>query len=184
VRYNNFEEYRIRAGRLLKDLRGADAGTALEAAQRFAAAPAWVGKPADEIVANRDKIRRKHALQVVANEAGYRDWSHLKKAFDGETAAGFDTTRLFEPRTGGFLNLWYRSHEEARQVLGAEPVRFLFPFRYQFFVCEAAFLEALGVDAGHPDWERIGYDWVKPRDKKARARLEVRLRRAVKARER
>jgi len=94
-------------------------------------------------------------------------------------AAGFETTRLFQPRTGGFLNLWYSRYDEAKQVLRTEPRRYLFPYRHQFVAVEASFLEALGVDGTDPDWERIGRDWVQPRDAAAQARLAVRLRRAA-----
>ncbi len=30
----------------------------------------------------------------------------------------------------------------------------------------------LGVDPDDPDWERIGYDWLRPLDEAARGRLE------------
>jgi hypothetical protein len=53
----------------------------------------------------------------------------------------------------------------------------LFPYGpRQFVVCESGFVRALGVDPADPDWERIGHDWVRPKDPAARARLEVRLR--------
>ena len=62
-------------------------------------------------------------------------------------------------------------YDEARASLEAEG-GYLFPFRHQFFICGAGFLEARGIDPSHPDWERIGRDWVRPRDEPARDRLE------------
>ena len=52
---------------------------------------------------------------------------------------------------------------------------FLFPYRNQFFICEWGFVVALGLDPADPDWERIGRDWVRPRDEVARDRLEAKL---------
>ena len=178
--HHNLEEYRIRATRLMKDLRGADSAAALHAAQRLQTLPAWTGHPPEQIRDMRDRVRRKHALAVIASEAGFRDWLHLRASVDdAPIETGFDTTRLFPPRNAVFLNHWFARYEEARQMLDAEPTRYLFPYRHQYVLCEAGLLENLGVDAADPDWDRIGRDWVKPRDTEARARLAVRLRRAV-----
>jgi hypothetical protein len=73
-----------------------------------------------------------------------------------------------------YLNRWFARYDEARASLEAEG-GYLFPFRSQFFVCEPGFLEARGIDPTHPDWERIGRDWVRPRDEAARDRLERNL---------
>jgi hypothetical protein len=96
--HHNLEEYRIRAGKLLKDLRGTDPTRALQAARRFRILPSWTGR-------TPDRVQRKHALAVIAREAGFRDWPHLRTSVGASPAAGFETTRLFQPRTGGFLNL-------------------------------------------------------------------------------
>ena len=73
-----------------------------------------------------------------------------------------------------FLNRWFARYGEARALLEAEG-GYLFPFRRQFFICEAGFLEARGIDPTHPDWDRIGRDWVRPRDETVRDRLERKL---------
>jgi hypothetical protein len=178
--HHNLEEYRIRASRLIKDLRGADPVAALHAAQRFQTVSAWAGHTPEQIRDARDRVQRKHALAVVAREGGSRDWLHLRASFEDATdETGFDTTRLFPPRNAVFLNLWFARYEEARKVLDADPTHYLFPYRHQYVLCEAGLLENLGVDAADPDWDRIGRDWVRPRDTEARARLAVRLRRAV-----
>ncbi len=49
---------------------------------------------------------------------------------------------------------------------------YLLPYRNQFFVTVAAAIRELGLDPEDPDWERIGRDWVRPRDAEARKRLE------------
>ena len=178
--HHNLEEYRIRASRLMKDLRDADPTTALNAAGRFQVLSGWAGMAPEQIRDARDRIQRKHALAVVAREGGFQDWLELRASVDDTPAeTGFDTTKLFPPRNAVFLNHWFARYEQARQVLDAEPTRYLFPYRHQYVLCEAGLLENLGVDAADPDWDRIGRDWVKPRDTEARARLAVRLRRAV-----
>jgi hypothetical protein len=167
----NVEEYRIRATRLLKALRAADP----EAVSRFRALPEWSERSADEI---RKGVRRKHALAVVAKEAGQRDWPQLKAALTASPEPNFDTTLLFQ-RSAGSLNQWFRSYREAAEVMTGDPPKFLFPYRHQFVVCERGLLEVLGIDLTDPDWERIGRDWAKPRDGQAKARLAVRLRRLL-----
>ena len=175
----NLEEYRIRASRLLKEVRGADLALALHAANRFCLLPGFADKAPGDILNNRDQLKRKHALTVIAREAGFNDWPELKASMSPNVDVGFDTTRLFQ-RTATYLNLWYRTYAEAREVLTADPKRYLFPYRHQFVVCEGQLLEDQGIDIADPDWERIGRDWVQPLDRKALARLAVRLRHAVK----
>jgi hypothetical protein len=175
----NLEEYRIRASRLLKELRGTDLALALLAASRFCALPGFADKSPGDIYNSRDQLKRKHALTVMAREAGFQDWRELKASVAPNGDIGFDTTRLFQ-RTATYLNLWYRTYAEAREVLTAPPKRYLFPYRHQFVVCEGQLLADQGVDTSDPDWERIGRDWVKPLDARAQARLAVRLRRVMK----
>ena len=176
---HNLEEYRIRASRLMKDLRASDRAAALRAAKRFRVLPSWADRTPEQIVEAGELMQRKHALAVIAKEAGFLDWLQLRKSAMTAIPSGFDTTRLFQARTRGFLNLWFRRYEEARPLLATEPKRYLFPYRHQFFLCEGALLESLGVDTADPDWDRIGRDWAKPLDPAAHARLSVRLRRAA-----
>ncbi len=169
-RIDEIEEYRIRASRLLKALRGADQAAAKRAEERLRQLPQLAA------VGTAD-IRRKHALTVIAREAGFAGWAELKAAI--EERGEFDPARLLNRPTGGFINLWYRTYEEARPMLHGETRRYLFPYRSQFFVCEAGLIGTAGVDANDPDWDRMGRDWVKPRDEAARGRLARKLRRAL-----
>jgi len=169
-RLQDIEEYRIRASRLLKALRGTDDTAAARAEERLRQLPQLAGLAKDE-------IRRKHALAIVAREAGYGGWLELKAAI--ERSNEFDPARLVDRPTGGFINLWYRTYAEARAMLDGETRRFLFPYRSQFFVCEAGLIETAGVDPFDADWDRMGRDWVKPADEAARERLAKALRRAL-----
>ncbi len=175
----NLEEYRIRASRLLKELRGTDLALGLRAANRFCILPGFAEKAPGDIYNSRDQVKRKLALTVIAREAGFRDWPELKASMSSNVDVAFDTTRLFQ-RTATYLNLWYRTYAEASEVLTTDPKRYLFPYRHQFVVCEGQLLGDQGIDTTDPDWERIGRDWAKPLDAKAHARLAVRLRRVLK----
>ena len=70
--HHNLEEYRIRASRLMKDLRAVDPATALQAAGRFRILSAWEGQTSEQILEVRDRVQRKHALAVVAREGGFK----------------------------------------------------------------------------------------------------------------
>ena len=96
-----------------------------------------------------------------------------------EVVLPFDTAWLFPRRTAAFLNLWYRTYDEALHALEQHPDRFLFPYRSQFVVCEGSMLESLAVDTNDPDWALIHHDWARPRDFEARDRLAGRLSRLL-----
>ena len=172
-------ECKVRASLLLKDLDSSDSARATRAAERMRALPFFAGLPLGEVLARRDTVRHKHGLAVIAREAGHATWTQLKHALsDAEPAPApaptLDTGGFFQKQPSVFLNRWCATYEEAAASLAAQG-GFLFPFRHQWFVCEAEFLQALGIDTKDPDWERMGRDWVRPRDSAARARLEVKL---------
>lgn len=75
-----------------------------------------------------------------------------------------------------FLNRWFTTYDEARQARDAEG-GILFPYRNHFFITETAATRELGLDPEDPDWEKIGFDWVRPKDAEAWMRL-VQKRRA------
>ncbi|MEZ5354937.1 MAG: hypothetical protein R2762_20060 [Bryobacteraceae bacterium] len=165
-------EARIRATRLLKQLEQPE--PAADAARRLAGLPYWRAGGPEAVLAHRNGIRRKHALDAVAMEMGFEHWLHLKMAAGAQ--AVFDTERLFAPPASAFWNVWVKKYDEARSVLAGGPERrFLFPFRQHYVLCEEGFLTARGVDTTDPDWERIGRDWARASDKAAWLRLAARL---------
>ena len=178
--FADLEALKRKANLLLKRLLGPDRALALRAAARLRGAACWAAKSPEDIFAARDRVQHKHALDAVAAETGFRDWRHLKAEVDRRAATGFDPERLFGPRSSLFLNLWFRTYEEARAALA--PGCFLFPYRSQFVVCDASLLADLGIDADDPDWNAIGRDWAHPHDIAARDRLAARLARHVGAR--
>ncbi|RKH11970.1 hypothetical protein D7X74_24415 [Corallococcus sp. CA047B] len=167
-------ECKVRASLLLKDLDSPDTARATRAAERMRALPFFASLPLGQVLARRDTVKHKHGLTVIAREAGHATWALLKQALESVSAPGLDTRVFFQKGPAVFLNRWCATYEEAAASLAAQG-GFLFPFRHQYFVCEAGFLQALGIDVKDPDWERLGHDWVRPRDPAAKARLEAKL---------
>jgi hypothetical protein len=170
----SLQECKVRASLLLKELGSPDASRAMRAAERLRALPAFASLSPAELRARRDSVQRKHALAVIAREQGFASWAELKAAREQEAASHVDFEALLSRVGGRFLNRWFSSHAEALASLRAEG-GYLFPFRRQFFVCEAGLLTALGVDLADPDWARAGPDWVEPLDRAAQERLARRL---------
>lgn len=164
---------KIRASHLLKDLRSDDSLRAEQAAEKFRVLPLFTADDVATILRGRAAIQRKHALAAIAASLGYANWAECRRRLEPPPAARLDTERFFT-KAGGFLNRWFARYDEARASLVALGGT-LFPFRWQFFICEAGFLDALGLDPGNPDWDRIGRDWLRPLDEAARQRLEMRL---------
>ena len=170
----DLRECKIRASLLLKALQSDDRIRALAAVDRFRALPKYAELTPERLLAWRDQLRRKHALAVIATEAGFTSWTELRAVCDRETIdVRADIDRLFE-NGAMYLNHWSGTYEEARAILD-QAGGYLFPYRSQFVVCPAGKLEAHGVDAFDPDWARIGFDWVEPNDRAAFRRLNARL---------
>jgi hypothetical protein len=68
------------------------------------------------------------------------------------------------------VNRWFTNYEDARESLHAEG-GYLFPYRNQYFVTLREGIRELGLDPDDPDWARIGWDWVRPKDEEAWERL-------------
>jgi len=171
--FHDIEISKRKATLLLKRLCGSDDTLALRAAARIRHASYWAAKSPEDILAERDRVQHKHALDAIAVEAGFDDWRHMKAEADARLRAAFNPEQIFGLRASFFLNLWFTTYEEARASLAAHPQRFLFPYRSQFVICDAGLLADQGIDAADPDWELIGHDWVRPRDPAARDRLSA-----------
>ncbi|HEY7460774.1 MAG TPA: hypothetical protein VIC59_02710 [Gemmatimonadota bacterium] len=177
-------EYRVRARRLLKQLRSEDRDVAAAAAERFLRLHEFTGATASRVLERRDRVRLKHALTVVAVENGAPSWLALKARAEAEApsddvaANGPRGPVMYEPQLDALLNRWFATYDVARTSL--ERGRgFLLPYRDHYFVCESEGVRALGLDPDDPDWERIGWDWVKPGDREAWRRLSVKRERAL-----
>jgi len=125
-------------------------------------------------------IRRADCLKQIAAELGFPSWPPAKNAISGEGPVE-DFGTLLYPRYGaGFLNLWYKTYEEAASVREAKTSceakqSYLLAYRRQYLVVDGYYLEALGLDPADPDWDAMGFDWVRPRDVSARSRMYAKL---------
>ena len=129
-----------------------------------------------------ETLQRRHCLAALAKALGFGSWPHAKSVLSGEALlrpneqahAAPDLGTLMHRELGGaYWNIWSASYAEARDIR-AEHGGYLLPYRKQFLIVETHYLEALGLDAGDPDWERIGRDWAAPADLTAWARLTSR----------
>ncbi|ADO69727.1 hypothetical protein [Stigmatella aurantiaca] len=170
----SLRECKVRASFLLKDLLSSDTARSARAVERLRALPAFASLTPAEVLARRESVRRKHALALIAHEQGHASWAELRQVLGEKAPAQLDTEAFFLKNRGAFLNRWFGTYAEALASL-REKGGYLFPFREQFFICEAGFLRALGMDGQDPDWERMGFNWVEPLEPSARDRLEQKL---------
>ncbi len=120
-----------------------------------------------------ESTQRRHCLAVVAQELGFSNWPQASAVLAGEEVEDFGT--LLYPK-GAFAhsNIWSASYDEAVRIR-EETGGYLLAYRRQFFIVDLHFIETLGLDPHHPDWEGIGWDWARPRDSEARQRLYAEL---------
>lgn len=126
-------------------------------------------------------MRRKHCLAVVARECGFSSWEHARRALGGDLTELDLGTLLYgaDGASSGMLNVWFTTYDAAQASLqlqvhsadGSAVRRYLLAYKRDFFLTEAPFIETLGLDPRDPDWEAIGWDWGRPLDPGARARL-------------
>ena len=157
------EDLKHRARRLQRSARAGEP----EALARLRALPELRDDPAIG-----ETVRRRHCLKVVARELGFDSWAHLAHGAEGDCR---DFGVFLYPSDSPFWNIWSASYEEARAIR-SEHGGYLLAYRHQFLVVDRYFVEHLGLDPDDPDWERIGRDFVRPKDLEARGRLfETRL---------
>jgi hypothetical protein len=155
------EQYKRDAARLLKAVR-ADEATARDRFRHLENAPAG--------------LQLKHALTVIAHEAGFPTWTALKTA-----AEEVDFSEVFaSPGLKDSINHWFRNYEEARAHQVAHG-GVLLPYRTQAFVTSLEILPRLGYEKDDPDWAAIGYDFINPASLEALARIKTRLSRRLTA---
>lgn len=148
------DECKIQASILLKSLYSNNVESSHQAAKRFQILPEFSSFSFVEII--QADIKRKHALAVIAVEKGFTSWTDLK-------------CQLPFIR-GGFLNQWFASYAEAKSYHQRNG-GFLLPFKKQFFICDADYINNLGFNSEDRDWKLIGHDWVNPSNKDAWQRL-------------
>ena len=175
--HSELDEYKTQAVLLLKQLRSDDSQLSLKAAERFQQLPHLTDITIAEIAAS-DQIKLKHALNVIALEHNYGNWSdfkqHLERKENFRAKLKDQYTLVYPQRCSHIMNGWHPNYESAKDEL-KEIGGYLFPYRNQFFICDTGYIRVLGLDPYDPDWKLIGWDWVQPADQAAWERLNAKL---------
>lgn len=150
------EDYKTQASLLLKAARSSDLVKKEQAIERIQS----VFK-----ISLLPSVKLKHALATIAHENGFNSWTDLKICVQQSTEKAFE--QFF---TNGFLNKWFANYTQAK-LHQCKERGYLLPHKHQFFICEAPYIQNMGLDPEDPDWELIGWDWVNPGCKKAKERL-------------
>ena len=160
---------------LRRQLRSTDPAEVEAAVRRVLTLPEFAASTAAELLVDPSRVRLQHALAVVAREQGFPSWLALRNACE---ATLLGASAMYVPGMSAFQNQWFADYDEARQARLHEG-GYLLPYRHYFFVTSREAIVELGLDPDDPDWDRIGFDWVQPRDEEAHARLRARRRRAM-----
>jgi hypothetical protein len=166
-------ELKIRAEILHKAVASQDAG----AIGRLRALPEHARATDDDLARWATEVQHKHCLAVVARECGFSKWAHARRVLEGDLTEVDLGTLLYgrEPGSSGTLHSWFSTYDDARAAFegshaeGRRP--YLLGYKRHIFLADALFIDSLGVSPDDPDWEAIGWDWVRPADLAARARL-------------
>ncbi len=176
--HSELEEYKTQASILYKQLHSSDNQIASQAAQRFQQLSALCDASIGDIQ-QATQIKLKHALHVIAYEHHFGSWAEFKhhlekrKQLRAQRYKDFYTL-LYPQRCAGYILEWHADYLIAQQALGRDG-GYLLPYKNQFFICQANYIEELGLDPDDPDWEAIGYNWVQPANYAAWQRLETKL---------
>jgi hypothetical protein len=87
------------------------------------------------------------------------------------TESNYDRPIMYVTRMDAVLNRWFTTYENARASLESEG-GYLLPYKNQFFVTLSEGIRELGLDPEDADWDRIGFDRVRPGDTEAWQRLK------------
>lgn len=147
-------ELKTRARLLLNALHAATPAS-LERATRISKQQAW------PLPAIPDAWTLRHALNIVASEAGFKHWEHARSIFSGEAQASEDMgTFWYDQQAHGFTNHWFASYAEAKAQLQLHADHYLLPYKKQFFVAELPCITQLGLADSAGLWQAISHDLV------------------------
>ena len=88
----------------------------------------------------------RHAFTLVARSVGFHTWAQARIALGGQAQAGDDMGTFWHaPRCNGLLNHWFAHYDDALDCLHKMPGHALVPYRRQFIVVNAPYLQELGL---------------------------------------
>ncbi|GAB1621040.1 hypothetical protein AAOGI_10900 [Agarivorans albus] len=103
----------------------------------------------------------KHALLYVAREAGFKDWQHAQSVLScqyKQTMQQDSGKFWYSPACMALLNHWCANYPEAL-ALQAKQGGVILPYKSQYVVANASYIEALGLSPKDPLWEPLEYNW-------------------------
>lgn len=115
-------------------------------------------------------------LELLAVEAGHDDWTRYAAQLRGSQQDEEATELYLFGKSEFNLNVWCPSYEAARTYLDSHRGFFLLQYKGSCFLAQEGHIRGLGLDPNDPDWEKIGWDWVNPKDTEAKDRLRQKLR--------
>jgi hypothetical protein len=133
----------------------------------------------EHLAAATATIQRRDCLSVIAAELGFASWPQAKTTITGDgpvVGPGADFGTMLYPghRCAGHINRWYKTYEEAAADRESSS-GYLLAYKRQYVVVDRYFIESLGLDPADPDWDALGFDWVRPKSIAARSRLYAKL---------
>lgn len=139
-----------------------------------------------QIINVLDTIKLKHCLDLIAIENNFLSWQDLVQNHmhtNEMTEEDIKENDLEEYELYRYnlseaaLNSWYPTYAEAKIHLDRSG-GYLLPYKNHFFICQAQHIVGLGINPNDPDWEKIGKNWIEPKDKAAKLRLIEKLKEA------
>lgn len=104
-------------------------------------------KKLGQILARRQDIKLKDALELVAKENQCDSWKDYKSSLD----------TFWYKKSSPFLTHWFTVHNEAVNFREREG-GYLLTYKGQYFVVDRDYIEFLGLDPDAPVWQVIQYD--------------------------
>lgn len=95
-------------------------------------------------------VALKDAYSLIARTAGYQSWQEMK--------ATVEAHEILRPKNFSLTTTRYSTYAEGKAHILANGGS-LIPYQKQYFVCEASYLSALGLDLSDPDIEKVGSDY-------------------------
>ena len=120
-----------------------------------------------------ENIQRRHCLDIQAREIGFDNWLHAKCLLEGRDHESFGTF-LHPGRCHGFTNIWLATYDEARAINETKKGH-LIGYKKQFMIVGDHYMEVVGIPANATDYQKMGRDWIKPKDHKIRQQLIERV---------
>ena len=138
--------------------------------------PAFKDLSETEIMSRLFLIDLNDCRHIIALEQNLDSWSELVNQTELENQEITEDKLVYRDFTNDkCLNYWFATYEEAKIFQEERKKKYLFPYKNTYFVSEKAHIEDMGLDPNDEDWDKIGRDWVRPKDIDAKNRLREKL---------